>query len=272
LLPGERSHDSFGVAIRPAVYARGFLSWALSELGRFQEAETEARETLDLAEAIGHPQTVVAGLLTLGTFHVRRGDVALAVGPFERARELCQRHDIPLWRPVFASFLGYSLALSARFSEAERLLREAIDQASMMRMVVFHSQMIMWLSEARLLTGAVEEAAELADEALRNTRERGEAVLEAWALRLTAEVTTRREPSDDARAEALYRDAMDRAEKLGVRPLTARCHLGLGTLYSRRGKTDDARAHLSTAARLFREMQMRLWADRVAAELRLLSR
>ena len=271
LLPGERSHDSFGVAIRPAVYARGFLSWALSELGRFQEAETEARETLDLAEAIGHPQTVVAGLLTLGTFHVRRGDVALAVGPFERARELCQRHDIPLWRPVFASFLGYSLALSARFSEAERLLREAIDQASMMRMVVFHSQMIMWLSEARLLTGAVEEAAELADEALRNTRERGEAVLEAWALRLTAEVSTRREPSDDARAEGLYRDAMDRAEKLSVRPLTARCHLGLGTLYGRRGKTDDARAHLSTAARLFREMQMRLWADRAAAELRLLS-
>jgi hypothetical protein len=29
-------------------------------------------------------------------------------------------------------------------------------------MVVFHSQMIMWLSEARLLTEAVEEAAELA--------------------------------------------------------------------------------------------------------------
>ena len=271
LLPGALSHDSFGVAIRPAVFARGFLCWALSELGRFQEAETEARETLDLAEAIGHPQTVVAGLLTLGTFHVRRGDVALAVGPFERARELCQRHDIPLWRPVFASFLGYSLALSARFAEAESLLREAIDQASMMRMVVFHSQMIMWLSEARLLTGAVEEAAELADEALRNTRERGEAVLEAWALRLGAEVTTRREPLEAARAEGLYRAAMERAEGLGVRPLTARCHLGLGALYGRTGKAHDARAHLTTAARLFREMQMGLWADRVDAELRLLT-
>jgi class 3 adenylate cyclase/tetratricopeptide (TPR) repeat protein len=271
LLPGERKHDSFGVAIRPAVFARGFLCWALSELGRFKEAEAEARETLELAEAIGHPQTVVAGLLTAGAFHVRRGDVALAVGPFERARELCQRHDIPLWRPVFASFLGYSLALSARFSEAESLLREAIDQASMMRMMVFHSQMIMWLSEARLLTGAVKEAAELADEALRNTRERGEAVLEAWALRLGAEVTTRQEPLDAARAEDLYRDAMERAEALGVRPLTARCHLGLGALYGRTGKAHDARVHLATAARLFSEMQMRLWSDRVDAELRLLA-
>src|SRR5204863_9810173 len=110
--PGERSHDSFGAAIRPAVFARGFLCWSLSDLGRFAEAEEAARDAVELAETIGHPQTVVAGLLTLGTFHVKRGDVSHAVAPFERARELCQRHDIPLWRPVFASFLGYSLALS----------------------------------------------------------------------------------------------------------------------------------------------------------------
>jgi tetratricopeptide (TPR) repeat protein len=130
--------------------------------------------------------------------------------------------------------------------------------------------MIMWLGEARLLTGAVEEAAELADEALRNTRERGEAVLEAWALHLAAEVTTHREPLDAARAEALYREAMERAERLGVRPLTARCHLGLGALSGRTGRANEARDHLSTAARLFREMQMRLWSDRVDSELRLL--
>jgi Flp pilus assembly protein TadD len=88
--------------------------------------------------------------------------------------------------PAVASFLRYSLALSARFSEAESLLREAINQASMMRMVVFHSQM------------------------------------------------------------------MERAEGLGVRPLTARCHLGLGALYGRTGKAHEARVHLSTAARLLR--------------------
>jgi Flp pilus assembly protein TadD len=112
---------------------------------------------------------------------------------------------------------------------------------------------------------------ELADEALRNTRERAEAVLEAWALRLAAEVTTHREPLDAARAEGLYRDAIERAEGLGVRPLTARCHLGLGALYDRTGKAHDARVNLSTAARLFREMQMRLWSDRADAELRLLA-
>jgi tetratricopeptide (TPR) repeat protein len=251
------------------VFARGFLCWALSERGRFDEAEAVARESLELAESIGHPQTVVAGLLAVGTFHVRRGDVAHAVAPFERARDLCHRHDVPLWRPILASFLGYSLALSARFVEAESLLREALDQAAVMRMAVFHSQMVMWLSEARLLMGAVTEAGELADEALAHTRERREAGLEGWALRLAAEVATQREPLDVARAEDLYRQAMQQAERLGLRPLTARCHLGLGSLYRRGGKDRAARDHLETAAALFRDMRMRLWSDRAGAELRM---
>ena len=270
-LPRERSYESFGVAIRPAVFARGFFSWSLSELGRFGEAEAAAREALELAEAIGHPQTVAAGLLAMGTFYVRRGDVEHAVAPFERARDLCHRHDIPLWRPVFASFLGYSLALSARFAEAEALLREALDQAASMRMAIFYSQMIVWLSEARLLAGAVAEAGGLADEALSSTQERHEAGLEGWALRLMAEVTTQREPLDVARAEDLYRQAMQRADALGLRPLSARGHLGLGILYRCSGKHQDARSHLTTAMSLFRDMQMRFWSERVDAELRKLA-
>ena len=88
------------------------------------------------------------------------------------------------------------LALSARFTEAESVLREALEEAALMRMGTFHSQMIMRLGEARFLMGAVEEASELAKDALRNTRERHEAGLEAWALRLVAEVTTRHEVLD----------------------------------------------------------------------------
>jgi predicted ATPase len=270
LLPRERSQESFGVAIRPAVFARGFLCWALSDLGRFDEGEAMARENLQIAEAAGHPQTVVAGLLSIGTLHVRRGDVALAIAPFERARELCVRHDVPLWRPIFAAFLGYSLALTARFAEAERLLREALEQSAVMRMGSFHSQMILWLSEAQLLMGAVGDAGKLADDALESTREKHESGLEGWALHLAADVITHREPLDLPRAEELYRQAMRGAERLGGRPLTARCHLGLGSLYRRAGKDRQAREHLEKAAALFRDMGMRLWSDRVDAEVRLL--
>ena len=63
---------------------------------------------------------------------------------------------------------------------------------------------------------------------------------------------------------------MRRADHLGLRPLTARCHLGLGSLYRRAGKDQDAHAQLVAAAALFRKMQMPLWIDRVDAELRML--
>lgn len=270
LIPRERSHESFGVAFRPAIFARGYLSWSLSELGRFAEAEASAREALELAEASGHPQTVVAGLVAVGAFHVRRGESGYAMGPLERARDLCQRHDIPMWKPVVSSFLGYSLALSARFTEAESIFREALEQAALMRNGIFHSQTTMWLGEARLLMGAVQEASELAKDALRSTRERHEAGLEAWALRLAAEVTTQHEALDVPRAEELYRQAMRKADNLGLRPLTGRCHLGLSSLYRRAGKVENAHAHLRPAAALFREMQIRLWMDRADAEFRML--
>jgi len=268
LVPPERSHERFGVAIRPAVFARGFLSWSLSEMGRFAEAEAVAREALEIAEAIGDPSTVALGLLAMGTFRVRRGEIEQSLSPFERANELCQRHDIPFWRPVVASFLGYSLALLGRFAEGEVMLRTALDQAALMRMSVFYTQMTLWLGEALLLSGAVAEAEQLARSALEVTRERQQSGLEGWALRLVAEASTYREPLDVAVTESLYREAMQRAEACGLRPLLARCCLGLGLLYQRAGKLQEADANLRAAAELFREMQMRLWSERTEVELR----
>jgi hypothetical protein len=49
------------------------------------------------------------------------------------------------------------------------------------------------------------------------------------------------------------------AEEVGMRPLVAHCHLGLGKLYRRTGDHDQAREHLATATAMYREMGMRFW-------------
>jgi hypothetical protein len=49
---------------------------------------------------------------------------------------------------------------------------------------------------------------------------------------------------------------MTLASELGIRPLLAHCHLGLGTLYRRTGKREEAHDHLTTAATMYREMGM----------------
>ena len=53
-----------------------------------------------------------------------------------------------------------------------------------------------------------------------------------------------------------------------MRPLVAHCHLGLGKLFRRTGKADQAREHLTTATTMYREMDMRFWLEKAKAEMR----
>ena len=50
-------------------------------------------------------------------------------------------------------------------------------------------------------------------------------------------------------------------------PLVAHCHLGLSKLYRRRTKEEQAREHFTTAATIYREMDMRFWLEKAEAAL-----
>ena len=47
----------------------------------------------------------------------------------------------------------------------------------------------------------------------------------------------------------------------------AHCHLGLGKLYGRTGKREQAQEHLTTATRMYREMGMAYWLEQAETEL-----
>jgi len=51
-----------------------------------------------------------------------------------------------------------------------------------------------------------------------------------------------------------------------MRPLTARCHLGLGKLYRRTDKRAQAQEQLTTATTMYREMDMTYWLENAEAE------
>jgi hypothetical protein len=60
---------------------------------------------------------------------------------------------------------------------------------------------------------------------------------------------------------------MELALELGLRPMIARCHHGLGKLYRRTGKREQAREHLTTATAMYREMGMTYWLEKAEAEI-----
>ena len=45
-------------------------------------------------------------------------------------------------------------------------------------------------------------------------------------------------------------------------------HLGLGKLYRRTGKREQAHEHLVTATTMYREMDMRFWLEQAEAEMK----
>jgi hypothetical protein len=64
-----------------------------------------------------------------------------------------------------------------------------------------------------------------------------------------------------------YCQALTLAEELGMRPLQAHCHRGLGTLYARTGQRQQARTALSTAIELYRATAMTFWLPQAQAAL-----
>jgi tetratricopeptide (TPR) repeat protein len=74
-------------------------------------------------------------------------------------------------------------------------------------------------------------------------------------------------PPDAAQAEAHYQQALALAEELGMRPLVAHCHLGLGRLYGQTGRREAARTALATAIDLYRTMDMTFWLPQAEAAL-----
>ncbi len=110
----------------------------------------------------------------------------------------------------------------------------------------------------------------MAGRALSLARESGWRGYEGYAVRLLGEIASHPDPPDVETAEAYYRQAMALAEELGMRPLLAHCHIGLGKLYKRTGKRQQAQEHLTTATAMFREMDMCFWLDQAEAELKAL--
>jgi class 3 adenylate cyclase/tetratricopeptide (TPR) repeat protein len=266
-LTGARARVHFGLGTTLAVTCRRWLVRCLAELGAFNEGLAYSAEALRLAESVGSPIDLALAYFEAGDLPLRQGHLGKAIPPLERGLSLCQTTDLPIVAPTIASSVGYAYALAGRLAEALPLLEQAVEQAMATRLLMLHSLQVAWLGEAYLLAGRLQEATAQASRALELARARQERGHEVWALRLCGDIAARREPLEVAEAEARYREALALAEALGMRPLQAHCHRGLGTLYSRMGRVEQARLELSMAIQLYQEMEMTFWLPQVEAAL-----
>jgi tetratricopeptide (TPR) repeat protein len=128
-------------------------------------------------------------------------------------------------------------------------------------MVGFQALCSLPLGEAHLLAGRLEEAQALAEQALALTRAHQELGNQAYALRLLGEIAARRDPPETDLAAVSYQEARTLADALGMRPLVAHCHRGLGTLSAAMCQQEQA------CTALYRAMDMVFWLPQAEAAL-----
>ena len=264
---GARRHERFGQITLPAVLARAHLAMCHAELGMFAEGRAVGEEGLRIAEAVEHPASLIVACHGIGMLFLRQGDLPRALPLLERAVGLCHEADFPANVPWMAAALGAAYTLVGRSADAVPLLTKAIEQATAMELGGFQVLCSLSLGEAQMLAGRLEEAQVLAERALALAREHGERGHQAYVLRLLGDIAARRDPPESELATGYYQQALALAEELGMHPLQAHCHRGLGILYSRVGRLDEARTALSTALHMYRAMEMALWLPQTEATL-----
>jgi tetratricopeptide (TPR) repeat protein len=266
-LDRTRRHERFGHVFLPAVLCHARLATCHAELGLFAEGRTFGEEGLQIAEAVAHPGSLMRAYHGLGLLALRQGDLPSALPRLERAMGICQDLDLPARLPEMAAALGAAYTLGGRIADAVALLTRTIEQTTAIAIVFIQVLCRLSLGEAQMLAGRLEEAHVLAERALALARTHQERGHQAYALHLLGDIAARREPPESALAEAYDRQAMALADELGMRPLQAHCHLGLGTLYARIDRREQACTELSAAIDLYRAMDMTFWLPQTEAAL-----
>ena len=256
-LQGESRSPSFGLGHLLGDRQIITLAWmvlCLSELGAFADGMTYGNEALQRAAVVDRPYEYLSVYCRVGYLHVRQGTLHQAIPLLERGVALGQEADSPIHYREAATYLALAYALADRATDALAVLGQVKRPGVL-------------CGEAYLLAGEVEEAHRLAQRELENARHHKMRGNEARALWLLGEIAMHRDLPDVTPAAAHYQQALTLVEALGMRPLQAHAHRGLGILYTKIGRREQARAELSIAIALYRAMEMQLWLPQAEAAL-----
>jgi class 3 adenylate cyclase/tetratricopeptide (TPR) repeat protein len=263
----DRKSGTPSTVLRFQMESRAWLAQTLSMLGAFAESRRHGEEALHLAML--ESRGVIPGIVhaQLGDSYLAQGELDHSIRVLEQGLALCRASgNLNLLRSTAAS-LGFAAALQGRLAEGNALLDEAIGASIRTGALDGQADRLARLSEVCRLAGRGEEAWQHARQALDLARQQKARGDEAFALHQLGTLHAHADPPEVTQAEAHYQHALALAEELGMRPLQAHCHFGLGSLYAKIGRCEQARTELSAAIDLYRAMEMTFWLPQAEAAL-----
>jgi tetratricopeptide (TPR) repeat protein len=203
-----------------------------------------------------------------GQLRLLEGDWVTARSLLEHAIAVARAGNFTLLLPVAVADSAWVLAQFGKVSEATSRLLEGEDLLERYA-AGGHVSNLAWgcysLGRAYLLLGRLDEVQHLGDRTLASSPYHPG--FAAHTLHLLGGIATHPDRFDAESGEAQYRQALALAKPRGMRPLVAHCHLGLGILYAKIGRREQARTDLSAAMALYRAMDMTFWLPQAEAAL-----
>ena len=237
----------------------------LAATGQFRDGISYAEEGIQIAEEVGDASVIIYVNCSLAFLYILKGDLDKAIPLLERALTTCRVSNILVYIPFVSSRLGFAYTNAGRVVEGLPFLEQGVEDSASAGRLAFLSLSTAWLSEGHLLLGHLEKADILAERALKIAKQHKEHAHEAWALKLLGDVALGHNPVKTQLAESYYRHAFAVSLELGMRPLEAHCHAGLGKVFAAVGAAEQARVEMAAAIDLYRSMEMNVWLERANA-------
>jgi ATP/maltotriose-dependent transcriptional regulator MalT len=230
------------------------LGQALSMGGDFEGAALLIAEANEVREATG-TRVAPYGALVLAGY---RGEETEA----SKLIDATFREATPGGQGTALQFAHYANALVmnglGRYEEALASAIQASDDTP--ELVVSIWSLSEWIEAASRT-----QSTELAERALARLTEHAHGSDSEWALGMRARGRALLSEGEDA--ERLYREAVDRLGRTGLRPNLARSLLLYGEWLRREGRRKDAREQLRAAHQMLTDMGMDAFAERARREL-----
>jgi tetratricopeptide (TPR) repeat protein len=267
-LPADWVSEYLGVSAPASVYNRWVLVMSLAQLGSFAEAVECETELIRLAEPTHHPFTVGMAYYATSMLYLLKGNWAKGRSQIERWIAAVRMGNVV---PILPEAVASSAWVLAQLGEANEALNRLWEGKQLLEREAVRGRVgrLGWgyysLGRGCLLLGRLDEARSMSDRAIESSS--SQPGFAAQSLNLLGDITTHPDGFDAESGEAYYCQALALAEPRGMHPLLAHCHHGLGKLYRRTGKREQAQEHLTTATTMYREMGMTYWLEKAEPEL-----
>ncbi len=238
------------------------MSWlarCLAERGEFEEGLAFGHQGVALVQDLDDPYSLALAYIGLGYLHLTRGEFPIAVTELDRARAATRDRSMILVELQALRNLAIVYAYSGRIREGIELLERALLDIESREIGIQEATVLNLHCEVYLVGGLFDAAAKSTKRALILAGERGQQAEMAVAHRLLADIALQQDRADLESAKSHYEAAVVLGGGLGIRPLVARCHLGLGRLYGRLGAVRLATETLRVAEAMASEMGMSYW-------------